>query len=197
VISASIEQMLTAHGPLTSEQFACLTDLPGLDIGVFDRFFEERSVDYACHEDGTWWFAGRKRPTRVEYDSMGQALLCAFAEFPNGAAVEDLHWLLCLSTVGRNKAITRRRVSRELSRRTDLFAHVSRAKYIPRHQREAPPPGAAPCPVKVARVPAFPQVEWEVPPLVHEPPLAARLAHDDDEFNPFAFFTSEFQFAYE
>jgi hypothetical protein len=194
-ITASVEQMLTAHGPLTSEQFACLTALSGLDLTVFERFFEERPEQYSRHEDGTWWFAGRKRPTRVEYDSMGQALMCAFAEFPDGATVEDLHWVLCLSTVGRNKAITRRRVSRELSRRTDLFAHVSRAKYAPLHQRE--PQMAMPCPVKVAWMPAFPQVEWDVPSLNHEGPIAARMAHEEEDFNPFAFFTGEFHFAYE
>jgi hypothetical protein len=191
-IAASVEQMLATHGPLSLDQLACLTDLSGVEFAVFEHFFNERPDSYACGGDGTWWFAGRTRPVRVDYESMGQALLRAFAEFPNGAAVEDLHWFPCLSTVGGTKAITRRRVSRELSRRTDLFAHISRAKYLPIRIRDVHPPA-----VKVAwvGVPAFPRVEWEIPPVLVPPQDPhPRIAHDDEEFNPFAFYTGEFHF---
>jgi hypothetical protein len=55
---------------------------------------------------------------------MVQALICACAEFPAGAMIEQLHRLLCLATVGGTKQIERRKVSRELSRRSDLFGRV-------------------------------------------------------------------------
>jgi hypothetical protein len=188
-IAASVEHMLTSHGPLNLEQLACLTDLSGVHLSVFERFFSERTDFYECAEDGTWWFAGHKRPVPVVYDSMRQALMHAFAEFPNGAKVEDLHWFLCLSTVGRIKAITRRRVSRELSRRTDLFTHVSRATYAPLRTRDARGPA-----LRVA-APAFPRAEWQVPVLARPPDGQPRALHEEEEFNPFAFFTGEFQFA--
>jgi hypothetical protein len=41
----------------------------------------------------------------------------------------------------------------------------------------------------------FAQIEWEGP--THEAPVAEKVTHDEDVFNPFAFFTSDFQFTYE
>ena len=48
---------------------------------------------------------------------------------PTGASGQELHCFIRLSTAGGKKAITRRCVSRELSRRQDLFLHLSRARY--------------------------------------------------------------------
>jgi hypothetical protein len=192
-LATSIEQMLTCHGPLTLEQFACLTDLSGADVSIFERFLAEHAHQYEKDADGTFWFSAQKRPTRTNFESMGQALLCSFAEFPDGASVEELHWLLCLSTVGSSKPITRRSVSRELSRRTDLFLHVSRARYMLLRKQPAPAVPAPPvCPV-------FPSVvAWE-PATMNMPACqlvqVSGCQNGDDEFNPFAFFGGEFQFA--
>jgi hypothetical protein len=193
-IAASIEQLLSIHGPLALNQLACLTDLSGVDMGLFEHFFDARPDSYACADDGTWWFTEKKRPIRADYESMGQALLRAFTEFPNGATVEDLHWLLCLSTVGGNKAITRRRVSRELSRRTDLFVHVSRAKYIPLRTKDPRPPAAKVAPVGL---PACPQVPKKIEREIPQQEIHPTITQEDEEFNAFSFFTGDFQFTCE
>ncbi|KAK8878092.1 hypothetical protein M9Y10_004855 [Tritrichomonas musculus] len=129
-ILASIEQMLTANGPMTIDQFINTTQLSGADANLYNRFLSEHGVEFTKDEDGTYWFTGQPRPQRNDFESISHALVYAFNEFPQGASVEELHWYLCLSTVGGIKEITRRCVSRELSRRTDLFSHLSRARYI-------------------------------------------------------------------
>ena len=63
------------------------------------------------------------------FENMNTALQYAFQHFPNGASVEALHWFLCLSTILKAKTITSNSVSRELSRRPDLFVHLVCAKY--------------------------------------------------------------------
>ncbi|KAH0791116.1 hypothetical protein GPJ56_004927 [Histomonas meleagridis] len=129
-ISTSIEQMLTTNGPMTLEQFVEFTELNGADIKLFENFLHEHSNEFSQLEDGKYWFTGQKPPVPKNFDNISQALISAFSNFPQGASVEELHWNLCLSTVGGNKPISRRSVSRELSRRTDLFMHLSRARYI-------------------------------------------------------------------
>ncbi|KAH0790078.1 hypothetical protein GPJ56_005973 [Histomonas meleagridis] len=129
-ISSSLEQMLTTNGPMTLAQFVETTELSGANLQLFERFLTEHTADYTCAEDGTYWFTGQPRPPRKNFDSISLALVFAFESFPNGASVEELHWYLCLSTVCETKRITRRCVSRELSRRQDLFSHLSRARYI-------------------------------------------------------------------
>jgi hypothetical protein len=206
-LTGSIHQMLTAHGPLTIEQFALLTELTGLDCQILETFMQQHTAEYTRESDGSFWFAGHTRPSPCNFDSMGHALLWAFSEFPEGASVEEMHWLLCLSTVGGTKKITRRSISRELSRRTDLFAHASRARYIPLRNVEV--------------VPQFAQMEMEMQVMNTEPnrqtfpsvvwgdsgtmgqeslqimPAAPCPVHEEeDEFNPFTFFNGGFEFAH-
>lgn len=128
-ISASIEQMLTSNGPLTLEQFVEFTELNGADIELFAKFLDEHKKEFSLLENGTYWFTGQEPPQRRDYENISRALVDAFSKFPQGASVEELHWYLCLSTVAGSKKISRRNVSRELSRRSDLFAHLSRARY--------------------------------------------------------------------
>lgn len=127
-IAASIEQMLTTNGPMTTEQFVETTDLTGAHKPLFDRFLAEHQDEFAQHENGTWWFINQPLPLRKEFDNLCHAILSAFEPFQEGATVEEIHRYLCLSSVG-GKLITRRSISRELSRRTDVFLHLSRAKY--------------------------------------------------------------------
>lgn len=161
-ILASIEQMLTANGPMTIEQFINTTQLSGADANLYNRFLSEHAVEFTKEEDGTYWFTGQPRPQHNDFESISHALVYAFNEFPQGASVEELHWYLCLSTVGGVKEITRRCVSRELSRRTDLFSHLSRARYILlRCVQEAQGqlgPQRAPQVSAVSQVPGLPQM---------------------------------------
>jgi hypothetical protein len=110
---------------------------------------------------------------------MVQALMWACAELPAGATIEELYRLLCLSTVGGTKQIERRKVSRELSRRSDLFARVGRAKYI--------------ClrPVQAAR--QLPAQQWAAAEISDSP--IGPLQRCEEDFDPFTFFGSGFQFA--
>jgi hypothetical protein len=118
-----------------------------------------------------------------------------------------MHRLLCLSTVGGSKRITRRSVSRELSRRTDLFVHSSRARYVV--NRNADVNTSVPLPQATQEPPtasegrqAFPSLVWNdasgacVEPF-HLAQAAPYAIHDDeDEFNPFAFFSGPFEFTH-
>jgi hypothetical protein len=205
-LGASLHQMLTSHGPLTLEQFALSTDLSGVDSPMLEAYFAQHADEYACDGDGSFWFAGCVRPLQCNFASMGHALIWGFSEFPNGASVEEMHRLLCLSTVGGSKRITRRSVSRELSRRTDLFVHSSRARYvlIRNVDVEALVP-VAQSPQEPTPAPEFkqmfPSIAGNDPngPLVdpfHIVQAAQCAVHEDeDEFNPFAFFSGTFEFA--
>jgi hypothetical protein len=175
VISA-VEQMLTSHGPLTINEIAWSSDLDGADVQTFARFLADHPERFTPGPDATYWFTNEKRPVRANYASMVHALMCACAEFPAGATIEELYRLLCMSTVGGTKQIERRKVSRELSRRSDLFGRVGRAKYICR------------------RLDQPPTLLRERPDEYGDPPTVQRC---EEEFDPFAFFGNGFQFAIE
>lgn len=128
-LTNTIEDLLVTHGPLRPAQMAELSPMSEVDESVFTHFLQEKSGDYSAAEDGSYWFAGQKRPPKMHFESINRALIYACQNFPYGATVEQLHWFLCLSTVGVSKRITRRCVSRELSRRSDTFVHMSRARY--------------------------------------------------------------------
>jgi hypothetical protein len=206
-LGASIHQMLTSHGPLTLEQLGMLTDLGGVDCAMLEAFLVQHADEYSRDGDGSFWFTGRIRPAPCNFESMGHALLWAFSEFPDGASVEEMHRLLCLSTVGGSKRITRRSVSRELSRRTDLFMHSSRARYVLIRNVDV----EAPAPIQQSQQeptpPAtpefkqlFPSITWSEPSGLFVEPFHVLQAapctiHDDeDEFNPFSFFRGTFEF---
>lgn len=80
--------------------------------------------------DLKWWFLNQPRPIQNDFESICTALVRTFDTFPQGATIEELFWFLCLSTICGQKNLTRRSISRELSRRRDLFQNISRAKYI-------------------------------------------------------------------
>lgn len=131
-IASSIEQMLVANGPMRTEEFVEKTDLTGAHLPLFERFLNEHPDEFTQQSDGLWWFAGQPRPERRDFGNLTQAITSVF-DCITEATVEEIHWRLCLSTVG-GKMITRRSISRELSRRQDLFIHLSRAKYALRAQ---------------------------------------------------------------
>ena len=208
VISASIEQMLTNNGPMTLEEFVNQTSLNGADINLFERFLNEHESEFSRGSDATYWFTGQPRPIQADFESISHALVFAFRAFPNGASVEELTWYLCRATVGGTKGITRRCVSRELSRRTDLFNHLSRARYIrigddrPVEPLTSPnivpaaPPAPAPAPV-VEPLEPFTVDLQPAPPSFSMFDVEPPHHHDEDDFDPFNFFGNEFRFAFD
>lgn len=121
--------MLTTYGPLTLSQMVEKTELGSSNSQLFQIVLTENK-EFEIGSDETWWFAKQPRPVRDDFDNICSAIVLAFNYFPNGATVEELYWTLCQSTVGCHNKISRRGISRELSRRQNLFEHVSRAKYI-------------------------------------------------------------------
>jgi hypothetical protein len=152
-----------------------LSDLAGADLQTFTTFLSGHTEHYTRDANGKYWFVNEKRPTRAHFDSMGHALMSACAEFPAGASTEELYRVLCLSPVGRSKRIERRKVSRELSRRTDLFGRVDRAKYV------------------YLRTGKILGPEWEAK-AGGEWQAVVPGQRCDEDFDPFAFFAGGFQF---
>lgn len=145
-IFSSVQQMLTNNGPLTIEQMVVQTQLHGADIGLFERFMSGHEFEFVQLDDGTVWFAKEPLPVARNFTSICDALQFAFLAFPEGASVEALTRYLSLVTVGGMKTITRRSVSRELSRYGSVFHHQSRARYVmveaavpPPHVHRLPP----------------------------------------------------------
>ncbi|KAH0792036.1 hypothetical protein GPJ56_004045 [Histomonas meleagridis] len=125
----AIEEALIQNGPLNIQQIAELTELSGSNVSLFQTFLDAHPNEFTADENKVYWFANQPHPIQMNFDNINQALLYALSSFPNGASVEELHWYLCLCTVGGEKRIKRRCISRELSRRQDLFVRLSRARY--------------------------------------------------------------------
>ena len=213
-IAASIEQMLLANGPLTIEQFVEKTELSGAHLPLFERFLNEHQTEFSKNIDETWWFINEPIPIKREFENLCQAITIAFEPFINGATVEEIHWYLCLSTVG-GKPIARRSISRELSRRQDLFIHLSRAKYGLMPTRRNPIQTAHSLPknsyfnqnnennifqnVSIPEIPK--QEEEEILENSNQQPLENPIDNitkinpqDDDDWDPFSFFNNDFRF---
>ena len=127
-LSNCVNQLLTTHGPLKIAQIIEYGDVHGADASVISDFLM-RSEDHECDANGVWWFKGQPLPERWACDSVISALVRAFEVLQREASIEDLSRLLSLSVLPQGKKISRRKISRELSRRPDLFSRVSRAKY--------------------------------------------------------------------
>lgn len=124
-VCTSVENTLTDIGPTDSENLASSL---GIDQEFLLKVLQRHSDEFTLIENG-WWFTDTPLPLREDYPTMAHAIFIALKSFPEGATVEQLHRVLCLSTVVGKKRITRRSVSRELSRRPKMFHHVSRAQY--------------------------------------------------------------------
>jgi hypothetical protein len=209
---------------MTLEQFAQSTELNGADLRLFERFLAEHSSEFTKHADNTYWFTGQPRPIQRDFESISHALAYALSLCADGASVEELTWFLCLSTVNTFKTITRRNVSRELSRRTDLFEHLSRARYALIANRPIDPPTEKPPPTLPAVFPPAPlfqvpqpqqspfhitQPPFSVPvpttpvyppftmPAPDPPAQRSSAPTGEEEFDPFNFFGHDFQFAFD
>lgn len=121
-------QVLTREGPLSSQEIVDRGDITGATPEIIHDFMNQRANDFTLHPGDVWWFAKQQLPGCYKFENVISALVFAFQTINDSASIEELNWLLCLSTAG-SKRISRRKISRELSRRTDLFYHISRAKY--------------------------------------------------------------------
>lgn len=136
-----INQILTEHGPLTAEEILEHGDLSSATPQILTEFLLSHPKEYELktmlQEKGSdeveeklvWWFVNQPLPVRMVFDSVIHALLQAFDILDRDSSIEEISWVLCLSTLPQFKRISRRKISRELSRRPDLFTHISRAKY--------------------------------------------------------------------
>ena len=128
-ITSCINQILAEHGPLTVDAVLERGDFTGATGEIISQFLASHPNDYVQHDAGRWWFAGQPLPQKMEFESVISAILRAFEILQRDASIEEIAWLLSLSTLPQNKKISRRKISRELSRRPDIFQHISRAKY--------------------------------------------------------------------
>lgn len=124
-----INQILTENGPLTVKDIIQQGDLTEATPAMIFEFLNSHTNKYQIQQNETWWFANQPLPKKWKFDSVVSALIKSFDELQHEASIEELNWLLCLSTLPQGKKISRRKISRELSRRPDLFQHISRAKY--------------------------------------------------------------------
>lgn len=172
VLSSCINEVLTQRGPLTIEQIVELGDVRGADATLVTEFLK-RSCEYESDSYGTWWFSGAIRPVPWTCDSVISAIQRAFAVLQHDASIEDLARLLCLATLPHGKRISRRKISRELSRHTDLFTRLARARY-----------GLVSAPQKVDVPEHFDTDCWDIP-VCETPPQV-------DLFDPVEFFSIGF-----
>lgn len=129
-IRGFVEQVLSTNGPMTIDQIQQISGLSGADESIYHRFFSVNENYFTMGSNGAFWFANQPIPEKKNFENINTALVSAMNKFPDGASIEEVSWFLCLSTINGAKAITRRSISRELSRRPDLFLHVSRARYV-------------------------------------------------------------------
>jgi hypothetical protein len=193
-ISSSIEQMLTNNGPMTLDQLVHTSQLTGADTTLYERFLTEHTSEFTCASDETYWFTNQPRPNSRDFETITHALVYALSAFPEGASVEEVNWFLCLSTVDTSKTITRRIVSRELSRHPSIFENLARARY----KLVNPEASVQPSPGVGTDVPKVPIVRPSFPvPIVSAPQDPLPRHTEDDEFDPFSFFNREFPFSFD
>lgn len=124
-----INQILSENGPLTIDGIIEQGDLTEATPQMIADFLNSHESKYQLQQNDTWWFMNQPLPKKWKFDSVVSALIKSFDVLQHEASIEELNWLLCLSTLPQGKRISRRKISRELSRRPDLFQHISRAKY--------------------------------------------------------------------
>lgn len=175
-IRSFIEQLLSTNGPMTIQQILNSSSLSGANEAVYQRFFKDNESYFTMSEEGTFWFANEPIPRQNNFENINAALVHAMKEFPDGASIEEVHWFLCLSTINGAKTITRRSISRELSRRPELFLHVSRARYMLN---------------KEAKEESEAKVETELQNTSLNDFLNEEYQNEDDFFDPSSFFGND------
>jgi hypothetical protein len=74
------------------------------------------------------WFADAPMPARECFDSVQAAIRSDPLIFPNGATVEELRNVLCLSTI-QGQPMTRLAIVQTLSTHPTLYAQIDRGRY--------------------------------------------------------------------
>jgi hypothetical protein len=126
-VAAAIEQFLTKNGPATLEQILIASDAPGLRE-VYERVLRVHSDEFHGLPDGRLWFRLSPVPTRGAFETVAAALRWAFGVFEEGATIEELRRLLCLS-ISQGMPITRLEIVQELAEKPDVYVQVHRGKY--------------------------------------------------------------------
>ncbi|KAH0789568.1 hypothetical protein GPJ56_006534 [Histomonas meleagridis] len=126
---SSITQVLSQNGPLLTAEIVEKGDITGATPKLISEFLFQHKTEFSILPSQQWWFAEQPIPEKWNFDNIISAICHAFNVIDKSATAEEIQWLLCLSTIDRTKKITRKKISNELSRRTDLFRHISWAKY--------------------------------------------------------------------
>jgi hypothetical protein len=127
-VAAFIDQFLTQNGPTSLDQIITASDTPTALREIYDRVLRLHSDEFHVLPDGRLWFRSSPIPTRAGFDTVGAALSWAFTIFSNGATIEELRRLLCLS-INQGIPITRLEIARELAGKPDEYIQVQRGKY--------------------------------------------------------------------
>jgi hypothetical protein len=155
---------------MTINEIIAKADFPGASVEVLERILALQESGLNVMADGRVWFVGIPVPLRYGFDSLRLALEFAFSLFPDGATIEQLRRVLCLSTDG-GVPITRMAISSGLAANSDMFVSIQRGKWT-----------------LAANV-----VDEETPPPGHPVPTVA----EGEEFNAEVFFGGAFAFAEE
>jgi hypothetical protein len=123
------------------------------------------------------WFADAPVPVRIAFPGFAQALEFAFSVFPNGATIEDLRRLLCLS-VCDDVPITRLSIAKEVASRPDLYQQITRGTYAMAQE---------------GRTAAL--VKWRASSAVAQRAVPVVLYEEDEPFNAESFFGGRFTFS--
>lgn len=166
-----IEQVMTEHGPITTDEIVTFSELPEANESNINEFLTSHPQNFTLHPNNRWWFANQPYPLEYRFDSVIGALLFAFETLNRDASIEELNWFLCLSVDGKNQKISRRKISRELSRRPDLFSHISRAKYSLINKSHEP---------KKAMLNKLPHIQFPPPVITPMPTISQDFALFDD-----------------
>jgi hypothetical protein len=127
-IESSVEQLLNVNGPMTINEVIAKADFPGASVGLLERILALRESGLNVLPGGRIWFIGIPVPARMGFDTVKESLEFALSLFPEGASIEDLRRVLCLSTEN-GVPITRISVSAGLSANPEVFAAVQRGKW--------------------------------------------------------------------
>jgi hypothetical protein len=127
-VAASIEQLLSKNGPATLDQILAEGDSPENLRDFYQKVLSLHSDEFSLLPDNRIWFKGAPVPARASFDTMQGAVEWALNVFAQGATIEELRRLLCVS-ISQGTPITRLAIAQELAARPNVYVQVQRGKY--------------------------------------------------------------------
>jgi hypothetical protein len=113
---------------MTIDEIVAKADFPEASVELLQRVLGIQGSELTILPDGRIWFIGLPVPLRYGFDSLTSALEFAFSMFRDGATIEELRRVLCLST-DNGVPITRMAISRELTGNSKMFSTIQRGKW--------------------------------------------------------------------